>query len=166
MPHNVRLIASTYTTRRDPCGAIGWAFQLYRCPCSWWNANFDRLTWAFCRMFNVMTACCAIWSHNCSGHSMSVVHSPLTKWFLKVWMACLAALTWWLCGLTNCQRYPSDFRHALSGGAAWLSVTLNVGLWPLSVSSVKICRRPLWFFYLLRLQLVQQKCNLCRNHIQ
>ena len=52
------------------------------------------------------------------------------KWFLKVCIAHSAALTRWLLGSTNWTVPFCCCMKSLMGSAAWLSVTLNVGLYP------------------------------------
>jgi hypothetical protein len=41
--------------------------------------------------------------HNCSGKLLSVVANAGINAALNVWIACLVAFTWWLCGSTTCS---------------------------------------------------------------
>ena len=125
-------------TARVPGWAIGNAFQSYLWPLSWWNADFVGSILDLQRMFRVVAAWFSKWSHKCVGHWLSVEHKPLMKWFLNVCMARSAAFTRWLAGSTNCHLQFCARRYFLRRVNAWLSVTLNVGLCPFPVSSVKI----------------------------
>ena len=53
-------------------------------------------------------------------------------------MALSAAFARWLVGSMNCHLYSSFLGYAFNWVVAWLSVTLKVGLYPFSVSMVKI----------------------------
>jgi hypothetical protein len=55
--------------------------------------------------FSVFCTCGANLSHNCSENSLSVIARATMKASLNVWMALSAALTLWLCGLTNCKLH-------------------------------------------------------------
>ena len=57
-----------------------------------------------------------------------VEERPLMKWFLKVWMACSAALMQWFDGLTHCHLNPCVLRNTLIGAVAWFSNKLNLGV--------------------------------------
>ena len=84
----------------------------------------------------VTTACSVRWSQSWTGHFERVLHSPLMKCFLKLWMDCSAVLILFIAGSTNCQLQSCCVTYSFSGAIAWLSVILRCGLYPFVSSLV------------------------------
>ena len=87
VPNESLLAGSLYMMPLDPDDAMGWAFQSYLWPWRWWYTDFPALIQDVHSRFTVIIAYVARWSHNCTVVFADVVHSPLMKWFLNVWIA-------------------------------------------------------------------------------
>ncbi len=87
-------------TALHPGGARGNLFQSYG-PYGASYADFARSICDLRSRFSVFLTCGVSQSQSCRGNSLSVLARALMKCSLKVWMARLAALTWWLWGLTR-----------------------------------------------------------------
>lgn len=77
--------------------------------------------------------CSNNWSCSWIGKFWSVVHNPEMKWSWKVWIVHLAALTWWLWGLTIWTSMFSFSRNCVMDFETMLSMTLNFGQRPFLV---------------------------------
>ena len=73
------LVMHAHMVPLDSDGAIGWSFQLYVWPCSWWYAELPVLMHNMRSRFTVIKAFVARWSHNYTGPVTSIEHRPLMK---------------------------------------------------------------------------------------
>ena len=97
-----RTLGFTCTCIFVPGGPIYVRLKL-KFPCTW--AYADRLGFMRNRLsrLSVVRVCGRILSQRLIGKFLCVLHDPAMKWFLKVWIARLAAFCQYTCGGTSCQ---------------------------------------------------------------
>ena len=137
-PHDVRESGSSESTARVPGGAIGYAFQSYLCPFNWWYTDFVGSMCEVRSMLSVITACTAIWFPKLNWPLAIGGSEPTDEVVLESLDGAFRGIYAMVGWLNYCHWHPAFLRYALMGFVAWLSVTLNFGLYPFSVSSVNI----------------------------
>ncbi len=116
-------------------------------------------------MFNVLLTWGISWPHNCSGNLLLVEARVLMKCTLKVWMACSAALTQWLCGSTKSKSHCSSSKIFW-----WLLLPNCLLLWDgcciplISTGCIAADRQQKWYCHWI-LQLVGPKLHSFCNGI-
>lgn len=101
MPHEVRISGELKMAALVLMGHHGTLLKSCM-PLRMWYADTLGLTHKVCNMFRESCVCGINLLHITVGQFLSMVQKLTMRWFLNVWMACLAAFTLWLCGLTNC----------------------------------------------------------------
>ena len=90
--HEARLSGGSKMSAFVPRGAIDVRLKS-KSPSSTSNAALLGLVREARNKFKVISHCASNSHHSCSGKFLLTVASPAMKWFLKVWIALLAALT-------------------------------------------------------------------------
>ena len=84
-------------------------------------------------IFMVIVACGLSWHHIGIGKRVSVLENPTIKWSFHVLMSRSAALTRWICGVTNCYSIYFCLLYLLRIADASLYIQWTRGIYPILV---------------------------------